>query len=100
MRISLLLVVVAILGGVFSMGCSKELPPEKKPTRDLRVSAETVHSWLTKGRDVLFVDIRAEGDWQASNEQLPGAVRVHTYQGVENLIQTLSSDRLIVAYCT
>jgi len=81
-------------------GCSGDIPPEKRAANDLRVTAETVQSWQKAGRDVLFIDVRSEADWEASSRQIPGAVRVQSYLGVENLMHSLDKDRYIVTYCT
>lgn len=90
---------IVVMAGVMS-GCSRDIPQEKRAVNDLRVPAERVQSWLDDGRDVLFVDLRSEPDWEASSRQIPGAVRVQSYLGVETLMQTLDKDRYVVTYCT
>ncbi|MFO7983738.1 MAG: rhodanese-like domain-containing protein [Desulfuromonadales bacterium] len=90
---------IVMVGGVMS-GCSRDIPREKRAVNDLRVPAETVQSWLDEGRDVLFIDLRSEPEWEASSRQIPGALRVQSYLGVEDLVQTLDKDRCVVTYCT
>lgn len=90
---------IGILAGVIG-SCSGDIPPEKRAANDLRVPAETVQSWQEAGQEVLFVDVRSEADWEASSRQIPGAVRVRSYLGVESLMHTLDKDRYIVTYCT
>lgn len=81
-------------------GCSPSLPEEKRSADDLRVPPKKVKSWLDKGRDVLFVDIRAQSSWRASDKQIPNSVRFHSYKSAEDLARTVDKSRLIVAYCT
>lgn len=97
MRIKTVFIVLA-LGAVLG-GCLGDVPPEKRVKNDLRVSAGTVRSWMNQGRDILFVDLRTEADWQKSTRELPGSVRVQTYQDVEDLDRTVPKDRYVVGYC-
>ena len=48
--------------------------------------------------DVVIVDVRTGQDWKASEEKIPGAIRVDSAE-VENLATTYPKDKTLVFYC-
>ena len=62
-----------------------------------RVDKETLRSWLGDP-GVVIVDVRAPGDWRASNRKIPGALRRNP-RAVQSWAKELSKDKKIVLYC-
>jgi rhodanese-related sulfurtransferase len=64
-----------------------------------RITIEETRKRMESGEQVLFVDVRNDKDWGASDVRLPGAVRVPLAQ-LEQRVGELPRDRIVIAYCT
>ncbi|HET6645618.1 MAG TPA: rhodanese-like domain-containing protein [Fimbriimonadales bacterium] len=65
---------------------------------DLRITMEELQQRLDSGEIVQFIDCRNDTDWSASDEKIPGAIRVRA-DDAANYAHSLP-EGLIVAYCT
>jgi|WetSurMetagenome_2_1015567.scaffolds.fasta_scaffold1305208_1 rhodanese-related sulfurtransferase len=76
----------------------KNVPDALEATR---VTAEEVMARRLRGEPILFVDARAEDEWQRSHEKLPDALRLSLDSLVEgDTFPIIPRDRSIVTYCT
>jgi len=62
-----------------------------------RVDKETVRGWLGDP-GVVIVDARAPGDWRASRNKIPGALRRNP-RDVQSWAAKFPKDKKIVIYC-
>jgi rhodanese-related sulfurtransferase len=60
------------------------------------VDLEQISSWMQNGDRVVFVDARRDEDWRASNEQIPGSIRLVPEQIDQHLIEVPRGTRLII----
>ena len=63
---------------------------EKMTKEDLRT--------MLGSPEVVIVDVRLGKDWKASEEKIPGAIRVEP-AAVESLTTTYPKDKTLVFYC-
>ena len=74
------------------------LQEESSASRPPYVSASTVKSWLSEGKEVLFLDVRVPEEYAAAH--LPNAINIY-YSEVTAVADRLPpGDPLIVVYCT
>jgi rhodanese-related sulfurtransferase len=64
-----------------------------------RISPEESQKRVEVGEPVLFLDSRSAAEWEQSNEQLPGSMRVLAAE-VPDRLQEIPRDRTIITYCT
>ena len=64
-----------------------------------RITIDETKNRIDKGESVFFIDTRNPHDWGESDLKLPGARRIH-FSELEQHLNELSSDGLIVPYCT
>ena len=64
-----------------------------------RISAEDVKQRLDGGKQVAWLDSRAEDAWRKAELQIPHSIRVPP-DGVEAHLDEIPRDALIVPYCT
>jgi rhodanese-related sulfurtransferase len=62
------------------------------------IEPEALHARLSAGQDVLLLDTRSPDEYRLSH--LPGAVRVDWEAWRPAAIDSLSRERVVVAYCT
>jgi hypothetical protein len=62
-----------------------------------RVDKDTVKGWLDNP-EVVILDVRAIGDWQASDRKIKGSVRQDP-NTVKSWAESLPQDKKIVLYC-
>jgi rhodanese-related sulfurtransferase len=62
-----------------------------------RISKEELKAKLGSP-DVVILDVRIKGDWEASDEKITGAIREDP-QSVNSWASTLPKDKQIVLYC-
>lgn len=65
-----------------------------------RMSPAEIHARQSMGERILFVDARNPRAWAASDEKLPGAIRVEKDQVDDRAEDLARTGALIVAYCT
>ena len=65
---------------------------------DVKVTADQAKQWLDAG-DVVFLDTRSPQSWSASDQQLPGSLRV-TPDEVAEKARRWRPGTAVVAYCT
>ena len=63
------------------------------------VYPQEVKAALDRGEPILFLDVRSPSSWDASDRQMPGAIRLPLSE-VQAHADELPRDREIVAYCT
>lgn len=64
-----------------------------------RITKEDLKKKMEAGEDLLIIDVRNDGDYNASGFKLPGAVRV-ALEEVEGFAASVDRVRQVVAYCT
>jgi len=72
--------------------------PTAPTAQSLRIKPEDVKAPLDAGESVTILDVRSPKAWEASDERIPGDIRVDPEH-----LPTPSpwpKDRLTVAYCT
>jgi rhodanese-related sulfurtransferase len=67
--------------------------------REVRIGRDDVRELLARGEPLVLVDVRGSAAWDASFEQLPGALRVPLAQA-EEALATLPRGRMVVVYCS
>jgi 3-mercaptopyruvate sulfurtransferase SseA len=87
---TLLLCLCATLAGAAVLG------PNDPP----RITLEEVRQMLDRGEVVLFIDTRAESQWQNASHKIPGAIRLTSNQDILDLARDYPADTAIVTYCT
>ena len=65
----------------------------------LRIAPDEVKRRMDAGENIVFVDSRNAAEWAATNQKVPGAIRVGVGE-VEEKINKIPEGALIVAYCT
>ena len=70
-----------------------------------RVTPAELHTWLAGEKPPIVLDVRARGQYDAADGQIPGSVRVAPDQVREWAARVIAEnpavrDRLVVAYCT
>ena len=90
LSVAVLALVVSMTFGFLGTGyaAAKEVP---------RVEKESLKGWLGDP-NVLVIDVRAAGDWQASDRKIKGALRQDP-QEVKAWAATLPKEKKIVLYC-
>lgn len=83
----LLIFLAALLAGCGSDATSK-VP---------RVDKDTVKGWLDDPA-VMIIDVRASGDWAASDKKIKGAIRQDPQQA-DSWAKGLPQEKKIVLYC-
>ena len=85
---------LAILGGlVVLIACTGLRGANNVP----RISKEELKTKLGSP-NVVLLDVRAENDWEGSDEKITGAIRMDP-QAVDAWAGTLPKDKEIVLYC-
>jgi rhodanese-related sulfurtransferase len=66
---------------------------------ETRVTAEEVLARVGRGEPIVFVDARSDASWRASDERVPGALRVDPERLHESLPE-IPKGRAVVTFCT
>lgn len=64
-----------------------------------RITVEDAKKELDSGNPVTFVDVRNPQAWGASDEKLPGALRIPLAEADQHIAK-LDKASTIIAYCT
>jgi len=64
-----------------------------------KVTVEEIQNRLNQGKNVQFVDSRAQQVWEEAETKLPGAIRVPPDEP-ETKISNIRKDAYVVTYCT
>ncbi|HET9788008.1 MAG TPA: hypothetical protein VFP47_12770 [Pyrinomonadaceae bacterium] len=64
-----------------------------------RITVEEAKDKLDHGQEIFFLDTRTEEAWTASDQKLPGTMRLKVDE-VEFWSHKLPRDKLIVTYCS
>ena len=64
-----------------------------------RVTVEELKAMMLGGRDVLILDLRSSGAYNASKVKIKGAVRIEQARFMDN-ISGLPKRKKIITYCT
>ncbi len=91
MKRTLLLAIVGVL--VVFTGCTNIQKGKDVP----RITKEELKAKLGSS-DLVLLDVRANNDWEKSNEKIAGAVRMDP-EAVDAWADTLRKDKEIVLYC-
>lgn len=68
-------------------------------SQSLRIELAEVKRRMDAGENIVFVDSRNPTEWGATNQKVPGAVRIGVGEVAEK-INKIPEGALIVAYCT
>ena len=79
------------VAAVFSVSCFGEAVP--------RVTVKELESMLSGGRDVVIIDIRTGGSYNASKVKIKGAVRMPPSE-LKGRLSEIPKGKKVVAYCT
>lgn len=69
---------------------------------DARISAEELRAKMEKGESLVVLDVRTQGQYQASTNRIKGDIRfdLATEDDPAAKLKGVPPDRLIVTYCT
>ena len=84
-------VVLAFVAAAFSASPAPDAVP--------RVTVEELKAMLLGGRDVVILDVRSGGSYNASKVKIKGAVRIPP-QELKDRLSEISKGKKVVAYCT
>ena len=95
MKMRLILTAVVFVVLVFVAAAFSALNPDAVP----RVTVEELKAMLLGGRDVVILDVRSGGSYNASKVKIKGAVRIPP-QELKDRFSEISKGKKVVAYCT
>jgi len=95
-------VLTAVLLGVSACQRSesgKETVPVEIAAEPLKVSVQQVRDWMDEGTQLVVLDSRSAGGWDAATSRARGAVRVPPHE-VETHLESIPGEGKIIVYCT
>lgn len=87
--------VVFVVFAFVAVSFSASPAPDSVP----RVTVEELKAMMLGGRDVLILDLRSSGAYNASKVKIKGAVRIEQARFMDN-ISGLPKRKKIITYCT
>jgi len=77
----------------------KETVPVETAAEPLKVSVQQVRDWMDEGTQLVVLDSRSAGGWDAATIRARGAIRVPPNE-VETHLESIPGEGRIIVYCT
>lgn len=91
------LLIVSLIAFFFGTGTAFAIPERISDVERITV-AEFVK--LQKTDKVVVIDTRAPGQWLRAKDKIPGAIRLKSFDDLDQFKKDVPRDQAIVTYCT